>query len=311
MLDAITGVLTPYVTVLLLSTGISVIALLVLGLTSPRSYKWRTWTMFIPLAGSVALALRISPSCFAHYLSLTTGDPVHLICADPSFAYVTYVCSSWVTLITASFSTAAILGIISYYLGGWTVRTLYGYQEVDGEEIGDLYYGIEEMSDRAGIYTPGIYLIESSKPQIFSHGGHGEPSIFISVGLLETLTEEEILACVGHEVAHIKNSDTLVRSVASSLKIASLFNLVGFLTEPMLARDREFLADEEGARLSGNPRALISALLKLSQVSPSGFDNLLLGSLSLSQFIPRNGKLNLLSRHPPIEERVKRLMKLL
>ena len=75
----------------------------------------------------------------------------------------------------------------------------------------------------------------------------------------------------------------------------------------MLSRDREFLADQEGARLT-NPRALISALLKLSAVESDGLNGLVLGALSFSMFSAKN--VNIFSRHPSLDERVKRLLEL-
>jgi len=266
--------------------------------------------MLVPLAASFLLALKISPSCFAHWLSLSTWDPVHLICRDPDYAYIRYVCTSWVTLIGISFSAATAQSVLSYYYGRRIVGWIYGYQEIGEEELGNLSDGFEEMLEKAGIDHVCVFLLETSEPKMFSFRGHGDPCIFVSVGLLETLSDPEILAAMGHEIAHISNNDTLLRSVASGLKVASLFNLMGFFVEPVLSRDREFMADAEGATLSGRPRALISALTKLYQVSDSGLDGLLLGTLSLSLFAPGETILRLLSRHPPLEERVKRLMEL-
>jgi len=105
------------------------------------------------------------------------------------------------------------------------------------------------------------------------------------------------------------DNDTLVRSVASSLRIASLYNLVGLLLEPVLSRDREFLADLEGANLS-NRRGLIAALIKMSLATPKGQGANILSNLSLSPFIPGRSKFKLFSRHPSLEERVRRLTEL-
>jgi heat shock protein HtpX len=257
---------------------------------------------------SFLLIFSIYPSCFTHRFSMGTSTPVHIICKNQTFAFISLLCTSWVTLNGILFLTAGALGVLSFYLGGWTVRRLNGYQEVEEEELGELYNGINEISEKAAIRTPRIFLIESSSPQMFSHGGYGNPSIFISVGLLETLSKGEVLASVGHEIAHLKNRDTLMRSIAVSLKIASMFNPVGVLLESLLARDREFLADEEGAKLSGRPWGLISALAKLSQVITSGDNENFTGNLLISLFMPRNYKWRVLSRHPSLEERIRRLL---
>ncbi len=300
----------PYVNVVFVSTVMSIISLLLLKTVDVKAYKTRTWILFMPLAGSLLLALWISPRCFAHYLSIQSWDPIHLICNDPDFAYVRWVCSSWVGLASASFIGAAVLGVVSYYYGGAIAQRICRVNEVDEEEIGGLYHDIMDISVKAGIDEPSVYLLESGAPRIFSYGGNGWPEIYVSVGLLEVLTREEALAAVGHEIAHIKNNDTLVKSASLSLKIAGAFNLIGFAVDSMLSRDREFLADLEGARLSGNTRALISALIKLAALESGGLDGLVLGSLSLSMFaLKRRGWMGF-SRHPSVDERIKRLLEI-
>ncbi|MBT3283183.1 M48 family metalloprotease [Candidatus Bathyarchaeota archaeon] len=310
MLEVVRGFIAPYVNVIFISTAISAISLLTLRAFNIDAYRARTKLLFLPLAGSLLLALWISPSCFAHYLSMDVVDPAHIICRDPTFAYLTWVCTSWVGLISFSYTASLALGAISYYYGGAIAQRIYSADEVDDEELGQLYDKIIDMADKAGILDPDIYLLESSTPRTFSYGGHGWPKIYISVGLMEVLDEAEVLAAIGHEIAHIKNSDTFLKSASLSLKIASLFNIVGFIVDSMLSRDREFLADKEGAELSGNPRALISALIKLSAIESEGLSGLVTGTLSLSMFSDKMSKFGIFSRHPPLDERVKRLLEL-
>jgi heat shock protein HtpX len=306
LFDLISGFMAPYASVFLVSSAISACAFIGLRAVNSRAYRTRTWMTIAPLAGAFLLATAISPACFSHRLSLETLDPAHILCAASSNAQLRTICTGWVALISVSFSIAGVKGLVSYLFGSTIAKTLYGAEELDVEELGGLHEGFLRMIERAKVATPRLFLIDSSSPQIFSHKGRGESSIFFSVGLFETLSEEEVLASVAHEVAHIKNNDTLVRSAASSLRIASLYNLVGLLLEPVLSRDREFLADFEGAKLS-NPRALIAALIKMSQATPKGQGANILSSLSLSPFFPGISKFKLFSRHPSLEERVRRL----
>jgi len=308
VLEAVRGFIAPYVNVLFISTAISSISLLTLRAFDMDAYRARTKLLFLPLAGSLLLALWISPSCFAHYFSLQVLDPAHLICINPNYAYLTWICASWVGLISFSFTCSMALGAISYYYGGAIAQRIYSADEVDDEELGPLYDKIIDMVERAGVLDPDVYLLESGTPRIFSYGGHGWPKIYISVGLMEVLDESEVLAAIGHEIAHIKNNDTFLKSASLSLKIASLFNIVGFIVDSMLSRDREFLADLEGAKLSGNPRALISALIKLSAIDSEGLRGLITGTLSLSMFSDKMSRLGIFSRHPPLEERIRRLL---
>jgi heat shock protein HtpX len=306
VLDAVSGFIEPYINVIFISAAISAISLLLLRTMDITEYRKRTWILLVPLVGSMALALWISPDCFAHYLAIQSWEPIHLICNDPNYAFLRYICASWVGLISTSFTAAVGLGAVSYYFGGTIAQRIYGAEEVDDEEIEYLYNDILGLSEKADIAEPSVYLLESSTPRIFSYGGHGWPKIFISVGLLEVLNREEVLAAVGHEIAHIKNNDTLLKSLSLSLKIATLFNLVGFAVDSMLSRDREFLADLEGAKLT-NPRALISALIKLSTVESDGLNGFVLGALSFGMFAAKNNS-RLFSRHPSLDERVKRLL---
>ena len=307
MLEAVWGFIEPYADVLFISTAISLISLLVLKALDKTAYKTRTLILFAPLAGSLALALWISPGCFAHYLSIQSWDPIHLICNDPNYAYIRWICTSWVGLISTTFTIAAGLGAISYYFGGAIAQRIYKAEEITGDEIGPIFNDILDLSEEADIDEPIVYLLQSSTPKIFSYGGHGWPSIYISVGLLELLNRDEVLAAVGHEIAHIKNHDTLLMSAALSLKIAGLFNLIGLVVDPMLSRDREFMADYEGARLT-SPKALISALIKVSNIESSGLSGLVLGALSFSLFSAKKQGWSMLCRHPSLDERIKRLL---
>jgi heat shock protein HtpX len=303
------GFLSRYLNVFLVAILLSAGALLTLKLVDRLSYRTRTKTLLLPLAGSFLFAAWISPSCFAHWLSISTWDPIHLVCSDPSYSYVRAACTGWVALTTISFSTAGLHGVVSYYIGDRIVRRLYDVKPLDCKQAVSLYGMLDALSERAGIETPSIGLIQSSRPQIMSFGRGHESSLYVSVGFLETMVDDEVKASFAHEVAHISNGDTLVRSVANSLKIASMFNVIGFLIEPTLCRDREFLADEEGARLSGDPTALMSALIKLSEAPPMRSGSFFMGGMSLSLFPARNGW-SVFRKHPPVEERLRRLTKL-
>ncbi|MGW8181873.1 MAG: hypothetical protein ACWGQW_24355, partial [bacterium] len=118
MLDPVWGFIEPYLDVLFISAAISAISLLLLRTIDLKAYRTRTWVLLTPLIGSLLLALWISPDCFAHYFAIQSWDPVHLICNDPNYAYIRWICTSWVGLISTTFTGAAALGAISYYYGG-------------------------------------------------------------------------------------------------------------------------------------------------------------------------------------------------
>ena len=150
-----------------------------------------------------------------------------------------------------------------------------------------------------------MYLIESSRPQIFSTGWGRGASIFVSVGLLETLTQDEVAAVVAHEIAHLMNNDSALKTVAEKLKYM-LINPLGLFLEPAISREREFFADAEASRFVGGPGGLISAMTKLNPNAENGGEapgiGTMMGHLEL--------KSRLLRRHPPVSERILRLQAL-
>lgn len=306
MLDALIGFASRYIHVILLSSVVSTGALLGLRFVDRYAYRVRTRTLLLPLIGAFLFTLWVSPSCFLHWLSFGDMDPAHIFCNDPSFAQVRSICTGWVVLTGASFTLATIQGIASYFFGDMIVRRIYRIRPLEASIEGDLFGVVRGLSAKAGISTPRIGLIEASKPQIFSVGRGSSSNIYVSVGLLETLTGEEIEASLAHEIAHISNSDSFLKAFASSLRLAAVFNLLGFLIEPAISRDREYLADEEGVWLTGNPRAMASALLKLSETLGNG----LLGGPALGLITPQRRLMKAFSRHPPLEERLRRLLEL-
>lgn len=267
----------------------------------------RFWILFFPLIGSLFLSLRISPSCFAHYLSLQYADSVHLICRDLNFEYSRLICSSWVTFTSFTFSISIIFGTLSYFFGGVISQLFLQADQVTDSDIGSIFFDIMDLTKKAKIKDPNIYLLKSSTPQIFSYNGNGQSMLYISVGLLEVLTRDEVLAAASHEIAHLKNKDTLIKSISLGLKIASLFNFVGFAIDSMISKDREFIADLEGSKLT-SPIALISALIKLSPFESEGMNDVVLGTLSFSMFSYKKKNWKLFKKHPSIDERIERLL---
>jgi len=306
MLDTLIGFASRYINLILLSSIVSTGALLGLRFIDRRAYRVRTRTLLLPLLGAFLFTLWVSPSCFIHWLSIGDVNPAHIVCNDHSFAQVRSICTGWVVLTGTSFTLATIQGIASYFFGDLIVRRIYRIKPLEASTAGDLYGVVRGLSEKAGISTPKIGLIETSSPQIFSVGRGSNSNIYVSVGLLETLTEEEIEGSLAHEIAHISNDDSFLKTFASSLRLATIFNLLGFLIEPAISRDREFLADEEGAWLTGKPGALASALLKLSETTGNGR----LGGPSLGLITPQRRLLKVFSKHPPLEERLRRLLEL-
>ncbi|MBP1762766.1 MAG: peptidase, family [Firmicutes bacterium] len=202
------------------------------------------------------------------------------------------------------------------------------------------------MTSKAGIPMPKVYITPSQQPNAFATGRNPEnAAIAVTEGLFNILNRDEIEGVLAHEIAHIKNRDILISTIAASMAgaISMIANVAqwglmfgglggnndednagGFLGTIVMAliapiaamiiqmaisRSREYLADETGARLTGKPEGLSSALLRLEaasrkipmDVSPSAAHMFIVNPLS------RMGLANLFSTHPPIKERVAKL----
>jgi heat shock protein HtpX len=207
-----------------------------------------------------------------------------------------------------------------------------------------LYAAVRELSSRAGIPAPKLYLIPSEQPNAFATGRNPSRSVVaVTQGLLERMPPAQVRAVLAHELAHIRNRDVLVSSVAAMiagaisaiatlLQLSFLFGggddedngplgLIGALATLVLApvaalllqlavsRQREYLADATAARLLGGGRPLAEALESLergTQAAPVAV-NPAFASLYIANPLPRAGLATLFSTHPPIPERIRRL----
>jgi heat shock protein HtpX len=205
-----------------------------------------------------------------------------------------------------------------------------------------LHTAVADLSARAGIPTPRLYLIPSEQPNAFAAGRNPSRSVVaVTQGLLELMPPEQVRAVVAHELAHVRNRDVLVASIAAMIAgaISALANLlqlsflfggdedegplgwIGALATLILApiaavllqlavsRQREYLADATAARLLDGGRPLADALEGLergTQAAPMAV-NPAFASLYIANPLPRAGLAALFSTHPPIPERVRRL----
>lgn len=190
-----------------------------------------------------------------------------------------------------AFGVAAPMNWLAYWRSGDIVLRMYRAKEVTS---GQLYYLVEELAARAELPMPKVCIIENQQPNAFATGrnpDHG--AVAVTTGLMRMMNEEELAAVVAHELAHIRNRDTLIMTVTATLAGAismlanfALFfghgrqngaNMIGMILLSILApmaamlvqmaisRTREYGADRGGAEICGNPMALASALAKLEQ----------------------------------------------
>lgn len=239
---------------------------------------------------------------------------------------------------------AGIMNFSAYWYSDTLVLKMYNAEPLSNNHF--VYHIVSELAHRAGTSVPKVYLINNSTPNAFATGRNPEnASIAVTTGLLDRLTQEEITGVLAHELAHVIHCDTLINVVSATIAgaisgIANMFmwlsmfghnsnneegvhpvvGMIMMIVAPLAAgliqmaisRSREFEADAGGARISGNPQWLASALLKLDQANHEQyFDEAETHPATAHLFIinPLNGEklANLFSTHPSTAERVARL----
>jgi heat shock protein HtpX len=233
---------------------------------------------------------------------------------------------------------AFLINFFSYFFSDKMALAMSGAKPVSESEAPKLYEAVRELTTRAGLPMPRLYVIPQDQPNAFATGRNPTHSaVAVTRGILNLLSPEELRGVLSHELTHIRNHDILIQSVASSIGAAityiaymllwfgddnnSPLALVGqfaiFLLAPLAAtviqlaisRQREYAADAGGAEICGNPESLASALLRLEQgatAMPMQV-NQAAEPLYIVKPFSSKGIAGLFSTHPPIEERVKRL----
>ncbi|MGW8162044.1 MAG: zinc metalloprotease HtpX, partial [Desulfobulbales bacterium] len=216
---------------------------------------------------------------------------------------------------------------------------------VTPEEAPELHGIVAKLAQQASLPMPKVYLVNSPTPNAFATGRNPDhAAVAVTTGILKILNRQELEGVLAHELGHIRNRDILISSIAAVMagaisylatmaQWAMIFGggrghddeggnplaaLVMIIVAPLAAsliqmaisRSREYLADEAGAEISGHPQSLASALQKLStynkqipmKVNPASAQMYIVNPLTGGQLA------NLFSTHPPIEERIRRLM---
>ncbi len=213
---------------------------------------------------------------------------------------------------------------------------------VEEGEAPDLYADVRDLSQRAGLPMSRLYLIPSEQPNAFATGrSHTKAALAVTEGLLRHLPREQVRGVLAHELAHVKNRDVLVVTIAAMIgaAISAIANFLQFswlfggedddnplgvigsiaaiLVAPIAAmllqlavsRQREFLADETGAKILGEGRPLADALTTLErgvQAVPMRV-NPAVASLYIANPLSGHGMAALFSTHPPMVARIERL----
>ncbi len=243
--------------------------------------------------------------------------------------------------LTIALMMAVLMNGISYFFADKIALSMSQAQPVTREQAPRLYAITEQLCQRAGIPMPRLYVIPEAAPNAFATGrSPSKAAVAVTVGLMETMNEDEIAGVIAHELGHVRNYDILTASVAATIagaitwlahmgQFAMIFGggsrdddrrgggLMGLLMiflaplaatiiQLAISRQREFAADAAAARTVGHPYGLISALEKLGAYNRRipMHTNEVTSSLFIVAPFGGGGFAKLFSTHPPLEERI-------
>lgn len=249
--------------------------------------------------------------------------------------------------IVIAFAVAVAMNVFAYWNSDKVVLRMYGARQVDARTAPEYHAIVERLVRRAGLPMPRVYIIENDQPNAFATGRNPEnAAVAATTGLLRRLSAEEVAGVMAHELAHVKNRDTLIMTITATIAgaIAMLANFAFFLA-PMsrsneespnplgfvgvllvsllapfaamivqmaISRTREYEADRIGAQICGRPEWLASALQRIQQearrmVNGPAERNPATAHLFIINPLHARSVDRLFSTHPSTEERVRRL----
>lgn len=249
-----------------------------------------------------------------------------------------------------AFAFAAVGNLISYWNADKIVLSMYRAQDVDDRHpdarVRAYAADVREMAAAAGMPQPRVTIIDSQQPNAFATGRDpAHAAVAATTGLLTMLDRREVRAVMGHELAHVKNRDTLTMTVTATIAgaISALANFAFFfggandrerpggvigmiaimilapmaaaLVQMAISRGREYEADAGGAEISGDPQALASALAKIDSYARRGVVNMqaernpATAHMFIINPLAGRGADNLFSTHPSTQNRIEALAK--
>ncbi|MEK7246211.1 MAG: zinc metalloprotease HtpX [Pseudomonadota bacterium] len=246
-----------------------------------------------------------------------------------------------------TFALAAAVNLFAYWNADKMVLAMTGARAIGRADAPGFYGIVEQLAQRAGLPMPRVFLIEEDQPNAFATGRDPQhAAVAATTGLLARLNADEIAGVMAHELAHVKNRDTLIMTVAATIAgaIGMLANFAFFfggqrgggggrgnalgavgailaavlapiaamLVQMAISRGREYEADRIGAEISGQPLWLASALAKLDQAAhaipnATAERNPATAHLYIVNPLSGQGMDNLFSTHPSMDNRIRRL----
>ncbi len=244
-----------------------------------------------------------------------------------------------------AFLFALATNAFAYWNADKIVLSMYNAREVTRAEAPGFYGIVEQLAARADLPMPKVYIVEENQPNAFATGRNPEnAAVAATTGLLRTLSHEEIAGVMAHELAHVKNRDTLIMTITATVAgalgmlanfalffggrdrnsplgplggilIAILAPIAAMLVQMLISRTREYEADRIGAEICGHPLWLASALAKLDSASHvvdnnAAENNPATAHLFIVNPLHAHTVDNLFSTHPNMANRIERLRRM-
>jgi heat shock protein HtpX len=244
-----------------------------------------------------------------------------------------------------AFGLAAVMNFGSYWFSDKIVLRMYRARPVSESEAPRLHAIVDGLIARGGLPKPKLYVLPQKAPNAFATGRNPKHSaVAVTAGLLDLMNDEEVAGVVAHELAHIKNRDILISSIAATIAgaiamlasfarwgaifggiggrddreggiigliaMAVVAPIVAMIIQMAVSRSREYAADATGADMAGSPHGLARALEKLGHYSKRLPMHSTPATSHMFIVMPLSGRglKSLFSTHPPIEERIRRLV---
>jgi heat shock protein HtpX len=241
---------------------------------------------------------------------------------------------------------AAGMNLFTYWNSDRMVLSMYGAHEVDRNSAPELYDLVAELAGRAGLPMPRVFLMDDAQPNAFATGRNPDnAAVAVTVGLMQQLSREELAGVIAHELAHVKNHDTLLMTVTAtiagaigmiaqfgmffggnrdnnngpgligSIAMMILAPFAAMLVQMAISRTREYAADDLGARICGNPMWLASALGRIERAAHQvpnheAERNPATAHMFIINPLTGQGMDNLFATHPSTENRIAALQQL-
>lgn len=244
---------------------------------------------------------------------------------------------------TFALMIAFFMNFITYFFSDKIVLKMYRAREASEAEAPVLHRIVRRLSQKAGMPMPKVYIIPDISPNAFATGRNpNHAAVAATEGIMQLLTEEELAGVMAHELAHVRNRDILIGTIAATIAgaisylahmaqwamifggrqdddeggnpIAALVMMIvapiaAMLIQMAISRSREYAADKGGAMINGNPMALANALRKLHKGAQMIPMHATPATSHMMIVNPLSGgaMMKLFSTHPPVEERIARL----